>query len=162
MEISGGISIRSVTLFFFLVFGLYLIAFYGIEYLNHRQGPWEVAFQTNEAGRPSLVVSQPALKIQDVRIEFPDEQTTHTNLQQTVLFERPRKKVPFGKKIYEDLRTLPGVVTFDLFGHEIELLPRVLYVNKREVPWRSNTTIELFQTNKPAQPPKPPKGWEQQ
>jgi hypothetical protein len=49
------------------------------------------------------------------------------------------------------------VVTFDLFGHEIELLPRALIVNKRSIPWQSGATIDLWPTNKPAVPPHPPK-----
>ena len=51
---------------------------------------------------------------------------------------------------------LPGVITLDLFGHEIELLPRVLIVNKKEVPWQSGLSLVLSPTNKPAIPPKPP------
>jgi hypothetical protein len=45
-----------------------------------------------------------------------------------------------------------------LFGHEIELMPRVLVVNKTEIPWRSGATIDIWPTNKPAEPPKPLKG----
>jgi hypothetical protein len=38
---------------------------------------------------------------------------------------------------------LPGTVTLDCFGHEVELLPRVLVLNRRQVPWKSHTTNEL-------------------
>jgi hypothetical protein len=30
---------------------------------------------------------------------------------------------------------LPGVVTMNLLGHEIELMPRTLVIDKKEVPW---------------------------
>ena len=30
---------------------------------------------------------------------------------------------------------LPGIVTMNLLGHEIELMPRTLVVDKKEVPW---------------------------
>jgi hypothetical protein len=63
--------------------------------------------------------------------------------------------VIFGRVLYEDLTILPGVVTFDLFGHEIELLPRTLIINKKEIPWKSESVLELWPTNKPVQPPKP-------
>jgi hypothetical protein len=59
--------------------------------------------------------------------------------------------------IYEDLTFLPGVVTFDLLGHEVELLPRALVVNKKLVEWQSGMTVDLWPTNKPAEPPQPPK-----
>ena len=74
-----------------------------------------------------------------------------------VLFDRVKQPVPFGKVIYEDLTFLPGVVTFDLFGHEIELLPRALIANKKQVAWQSGVTVDLWPTNKPAEPPHPPK-----
>ena len=81
----------------------------------------------------------------------------HDNRQVRVAFEKVKTPVPFGKVIFEDLTFLPGVVTFDLFGHEIELLPRTLIVNKRGIPWQSGVTIDLWPTNKPAEPPHPPK-----
>ena len=43
--------------------------------------------------------------------------------------------VPFGECIYQDLMFLPGIVTMNLLGHEIELMPRTLVVDKKEVPW---------------------------
>ena len=43
--------------------------------------------------------------------------------------------VPFGECIYQDLMFLPGIVTMNLLGHEIELMPRALVVDKKEVPW---------------------------
>ena len=32
---------------------------------------------------------------------------------------------------------LPGVVTMNILGHEIELMPRTLVIDKKEVPWDS-------------------------
>ena len=43
--------------------------------------------------------------------------------------------VPFGECIYQDLMFLPGVVTMNLLGHEIELMPRTLVIDKKEIPW---------------------------
>ena len=45
--------------------------------------------------------------------------------------------MPFGECIYQDLMFLPGVVTMNLLGHEIELMPRTLVVDKKEVPWNT-------------------------
>ena len=152
----SGFTAKSIALLFVAVLLLYLGAFYGCEYMRGRKGPWEVHFHTDEAGHPSVVIYQPKLGISAVEILFHDEQLPATNLSQRVAFAKPLTPVPFGKVIYEDLTFLPGVVTFDLFEHEIELLPRVLIVNKREVPWTSDTTVELAKTNKLAIPPKPP------
>ena len=152
----SGFSARSITLFFVLVLLLYFGAFYGCEHMRARKGPWEVQFLTDETGRPSIVVYQPRLGISAVEILFADEQLPATNVSERVAFSRPLTPTPFGKEIYEDLTFLPGVITFDFFGHEIELLPRVLVANKKEIPWRSDAPIELTKADKLATPPKPP------
>jgi len=161
----SGLTPKSILVWFAVVLGLYLAAFYGMEYWNSRRGPWEVEFSSDAMGNPSIAIYQPKLRISSVEIIFTGEKVSQTNLAQKVLFDRPLAslpaKMPIGEVIYEDLRTLPGVVTFNFFGHEIELLPRVLIVNKKEIPWQSEKVIELSMTNKPAQPPKPPKGWKQ-
>ncbi len=143
----------------FIVFGvvtaLYFVAFHGIEYLRARKGPWEVAFGGDKEGNAALTVSQPALGLSGVRIVARGERAT--NAPGTVRFDQVKRPVPDGRVIYEDLTFLPGVVTFDFHGHEVELLPRSLIVNKRLVPWQSGATVDLWPTNKPAEPPQPPK-----
>ncbi|MCI0744412.1 MAG: hypothetical protein L0Y58_03300 [Verrucomicrobia subdivision 3 bacterium] len=140
-----------------IILALYFAVFYGIEGCRHAKGPWRVTFAaSNEI--PRIDVAQERLKF-FATLVFVGEANTATNLPQAVIFDQPKRSIPFGRVIYEDLTQLPGVVTFDLFGHEIELLPRALIVNKREVPWNSRPSIELFATNKPATPPQPAPGW---
>jgi len=162
--VKSGITARSIALCFVIVLGVYLAIFYGIEYSNQRQGPWEVRFISDGLGNPSIVIQQPRLNVSAVKIMFGGDKAAQTNLSQKVLFDHPVTslpvQMPFGEVIYEDLRALPGVVTFNFFGHEVELLPRVLIVNKKEIRWRSQAVIELSPTNKLPQPPRPPKGWE--
>ena len=50
-------------------------------------------------------------------------------------------EVPFGQCIFMDTTFLPGTLTFRMFGHELELLPRTLVVDHQEQPWRSGTCI---------------------
>jgi hypothetical protein len=163
-RLKPGPTPKSIALWFAIVLGLYLGIFYAVEYWNHRQGPWEVTFLTDQAGKPSIAISQPKLNISAVRIDFNGEKISTTKLSEKVQFAEPSPTLPFptpfGQVIYQDLRALPGVVTFNFFGHEVELLPRVLVVNKKELPWRSGTTLELSPADKPSSPPKPPKGWE--
>jgi hypothetical protein len=113
------------------------------KHLREKKGPWEVRFQTDSLAAPEIIVNQPALRISNVKIIFPEIRLSLTNLLTTVAFDSPLKQSPFGRVIFHDLMYLPGTVTFDLFGHEIELLPRVLIIDHQEHPWRSNTTIEL-------------------
>ena len=152
---NSGMNAKIFGLIFLVVLGLYFLLFTGIEHSRHTKGPWEVEFQTDANGDAMLVVSQPHLKVSGARIVVHGEQVT--NAPGRVAFDRVKLPVPFGRVIYEDLTFLPGVVTFDLLGHEVELLPRALVVNKKLVPWQSGTMVELWPTNKPAEPPQPPK-----
>jgi hypothetical protein len=149
------ITPKSMAVWFFVVLLLYLGVFYGMEYGRHRKGPWEVNFVSDAEGNPSVVIYQPRLNISSIELLFPGEKAMASNVSQRVAFDRPLHKVMFGRVLYEDLTILPGVVTFDLFGHEVELLPRALIVNKKEIPWKTESVLELWPTNKPAQPPKP-------
>lgn len=151
----SGITPKSIALLFPIVLVAYFGVFHGLEHLRHRKGAWEVAFRTTEQGQPLVVVSQPSLGLTDARLIFHGETTT--NAPHQIRFDRVQQSAPFGKVIYEDLTFLPGVVTFDLFGHEVELLPRVLIANKKEIPWRSGQTVDFWPTNKPAVPPTPPR-----
>ena len=151
----ANITPKSIVAWFFVVVALYLCVFYGMEYWRHRKGAWEVDFVLDRGGNPSIVIYQPRLNISSVELLFGGEKVAKTNLSQRISFDRPLNKVLFGRVLYEDLTVLPGVVTFDLFGHEIELLPRTLIINRKEVPWKSETVIELSPTNKLPQPLKP-------
>ena len=146
---------RTMALLFPVVLVAYLATFYGCERWRAHNGPWEVTFTTNALGQPVMRAAQTSLHLSNVQIAFAGE--SFTNAPETVRFDRVLRPVPFGKVIFEDLTALPGVITLDLFGHEIELLPRVLIVNKKEVSWQSGLSLVLSPTNKPAIPPKPPK-----
>ena len=153
-----GVTPKSIAVFFLLLLPAYVAVFYGIEHWRLYQGPWEVRFQSDAAGHPSLLVRQPKRNLVKLEIILQGETIPSTNLSETITFDRPFKPVPFAKVIYEDLTSLPGVVTFDLFDHEVELLPRVLVINHVEIPWQPEMTIELWPTNKPVRLPQPPKG----
>lgn len=157
----SGITLKSLALLFPVVLVAYFGVFWGLEHLRYRKGAWQVEFKTNEQGEPLVVINQPSLGVRGMQLVFHGERTTNQPGQ--VSFDRVQRPVPFGKVIYEDLTFLPGVVTFDLFGHEVELLPRVLIANKKQIPWPSDsgveagTIVDFWPTNKPAQPPAPPK-----
>ena len=151
-----GRPFRILTILFALVLALYLASFHGVEYLRHRKGPWSVRFDRTTDGTPFAEIIQPRLGITGARLLFPGE--IFTNAAETITFAlpEPSRTVPFGRVIYEDLTFLPGVVTLDLFGHEIELVPRMLVVNRKTIPWRPGALIEVAREGKPAAPPQPP------
>ena len=137
---------RHLAIGFLLALFVYITFFACDQRIRQRKGAWEVSFQTNSAGFPGILVNQRALQITNVEIVFLGEALTNGG--GFVAFSKPQQSVPFGKVKFEDLTYLPGSVAFDFFGHEVELLPRTLYVNKKEVPWKSGTTIELKPTEK--------------
>ena len=137
------------------VMALYFVVFYGIEGCRHAKGPWEVTFTNDVSGAATLVINQPRLAITNLQITFPGE-TNRTNV--SLSFSQPQQvpwDLPYGKCVFMDTTFLPGTITFDLFGHEIELIPRVLTIDQNEIPWESGKTIRVARTNGLA-PGKPP------
>ena len=134
---------RHVLIALALTVILYLVTFQWIEHRRTRKGGWRVTFQTNEAGRPSILVAQAWLGITNVSFVFPDQRIGATNLQSTLVFDQPLTNVPFGKVVYFDTTFLPGAIVLDTFHHQIQLLPRVLILDQKEVPWQSGETFQL-------------------
>ena len=145
--------LRRVILVFASALVLYVAVYSLDRRLRLRNGPWEVTFTTEISGAPAIVVAQSKLHLGDLKIVFTDEKSSATGLPQRVIFDLPARRVPFGECIFDDLMYLPGTVTLNLFGHEIELLPRVLIINHQPQPWVSGTTIQLSPADKPS--PKP-------
>lgn len=127
-------------------FGMALAIYAGFFVLDQwwrvRKGGWEVNFATHSSSNAMIIVNQPTLGITNVQIIFEGERATN-QVAGTVAFTKPQLAVPFGKVKFEDLTYLPGSVAFDFFGHEVELLPRTLYLNKKEHTWKSGSVYEL-------------------
>ena len=164
---------------FLLALAIYAVFYRGIEHRRARNGPWQVTFTNDPAGAPAILINQPRLSIRDVQISFPGEALSSTNAAitnrqlagtkpgevgqtisafGTLIFSRPRQvpyDVPFGKCVFMDTTFLPGTVTFQLFGHEIELLPRVLMIDHEEHPWLPDAVINLQQAGNLPKPSKP-------
>jgi hypothetical protein len=131
---------RHLAIGFAMALAIYAGFFTCDQRLRHRKGPWQVTFGTNAAGQASIRVNQPALQITNVQIVFQGETATNGG---QIIFNKPQQTIPFGKVKFDDLTYLPGSVAFDFFGHEVELLPRTLYLNKKEFEWNSGATFEL-------------------
>jgi len=133
-----------------LVLIAYAASYAFIQHRRVAKGPWEVTF-TREADAPILVVNQIRLGIANVRFVFADAQAS-MDVAQTLRFAEARPvpfELPFGKCLFLDPLFLPGTVVFEMFGHEIQLLPRVLTIDRVEHPWHSDATINLTATNQP-------------
>lgn len=144
---------RTIVGAFVLALTVYAGSFWGINHLRTRKGPWEVTYQTGDDTVPVIRIHQPLLGVSNVMIRFPGETVEASGLPQTVRFDGPRSAGPFGKTVFIDPTFLPGTVALDLFGHEVQLMPRVLTVNRQEIPWRSGLVLDLDPAGK--QPSRP-------
>ena len=148
--------LKHLILAFLLALLGYIVFYQAIEHRRIRRGPWRVTFTRNADGAPVILIDQPKLAITNVQLSFAGEPLPATNRPVTLVFDQPRPvpyAMPFGNCVFMDTTFLPGTVTLQLFGHEIELLPRVLVLDRQEHPWRSDTAIALS-PHRPAAPPK--------
>ena len=152
--------LKHVILALVLAVICYGIFYYGIEHRRNEKGPWQVTFTNGAAGAPLIVVDQPSIGITNVLITFVGESAAAPAANATNLppasrirrFAQPHPvpfEVPFGKCLFMDTTFLPGTITFELFGHEIELLPRALIIDFKEHPWQSGANITVDAASKP-------------
>jgi hypothetical protein len=142
---------RHFLLAFVIAVVLYAVAYSAIEHRRTRKGPWQIAFTTGPRG-PLVTVNQPGLGITNVQISFPGQRATNS-VSPPAGFATPQPvpyDVPFGKCLFMDTTFLPGTLTFNWFGHEIEFLPRVMVIDHEEHAWRSGEVIELGASIRPA------------
>ena len=138
--------VKHFVVAFLIALAVYFVAYTFIEHGRNRKGPWQVTFTTRSASGPTIMIDQPALHLTNVAISFDGNGVPGTNRSSTLIFDQPRPvpyDVPYGKCLFMDTTFLPGTLTLQLFGHEIELLPRVLIIDHREYLWQSNTNIAL-------------------
>lgn len=139
--------LKILLIAFVIALVVYAVAFFGIENRRTRRGPWQVAFTNDISGAPELIVSQSALAITNVQIIFPNAALPKNFSSQKFAFAQPREvpfDLPFGQCLFMDTTFLPGTIVFSIFGHEIQLIPRVLTIDKVEQAWKSNATISLL------------------
>lgn len=135
---------KQVILLFLVTISAYFIVFTLIEDRRTRNGPWHITF-TAEAGTPAILINQPKLGIRNLKLTFPGGAVS-TNAAQTIAFDTARETpfaVPFGQCVFLDTTSMPGTVALKVFGHQIQLLPRVLTIDAKEQAWKSDAVIPL-------------------
>jgi hypothetical protein len=142
---SGGLF-KHLTIAFVIALALYAFAYHAIEHRRNRNGPWQIAFTNDPVGRPALQINQAALGLTNVLLVFDGEQLSPTNNLESLVFDTPKPvpyPVPFGRCVFMDTTFLPGTLTFQMFGHELELLPRVMILDHEERQWFSGENVVL-------------------
>jgi hypothetical protein len=154
---SDGFLKQAVSVFVIALI-LYIFAYAAIEQRRKHDGPWQITFTNDMASVPAMLIAQPKLAITNVQIVFPDMVFPTNSAPSRFEIEQPRAvpfDVRFGRCMFLDLTSLPGTIVFSVFGHEIQLLPRVLTIDKTERSWQSGMVISLpaigsfSETNRP-------------
>jgi hypothetical protein len=124
---------------------------------KRRGGPWDLVYSVTN-GVPQLRIEHNRrFPGQAVTFAFPGETPARTDLPIAAAFSVPiTNAMPFGPVLFVDTTTLPGTVVVNCFGHVIEMLPRTLFVNLKDVGWHPGTNIVLLPAAKP--PPEKLKG----
>lgn len=115
--------------------------------LRTHKGPWAVEFDITANDTPRLTINQPSYGIRQVSILFPGETATLSNGATNILFTHPKVEIPFGEIRHHDLTYQPGVITFLIFNHEIELIRRGLFIDRQEFQWQESDGFRLSPTN---------------
>lgn len=123
---------------------IYLIAWNGLEFMRARHGPWSFEFSRRSPDELALTVNQSSLGIEGFEIVVDGvDGIEEFEGSETVVFDGVASSLPVGSVRYHDLMILPGVITIELYGNEIEFLPRTLYVNREEVAWTQEKPVRL-------------------
>jgi hypothetical protein len=149
---------KHFILAFLLALAGYVICYQLIEHRRAQNGPWLITFAASSDNGPVIVVNQSKLGITNVQISFADKALPGTNAPTTIAFGQPQPvpyDLPFGTCVFMDTTFLPGTVTLELFGHQIELLPRVLVIDGQEHPWRAEGQIVIRRRSAPTAPSPP-------
>lgn len=140
-------ALKHFGLAFLFAVVFYVVVYWGIEAFRPRKGPWEVTFTAKAREAPEIVINQFRLGITNVAIVFPGAAGPTNQLESvTIRFNEAKATpfaLPFGSCIFLDTTFLPGTVTMRFFGHEIELLPRVMVVDHLEHRWKPGDKLSL-------------------
>lgn len=144
-------SVKRVFVMFVATLFGYVTLYGGCQLVRRRGGPWNLTYAMASNGVPELRIEHPKLLgPQPVVLSFPGEKPGRTDLPITAVFSVPiTNAMPFGPVIFVDNSLLPGTVAVNCFGHVVELVPRTLFVDMKEVPWTPGAHIVLSPTNKP-------------
>ncbi len=103
--------------------------------------------KTNEAPSPALTTNARTSESTPSNFAPAIAETAEVPFTTVMTFAQPRPvpyPVPFGTCVFMDTTFLPGTVSFtNIFGHDIELLPRVLIIDRQEHAWKSGERIVL-------------------
>jgi len=136
-------SLRHFAIAFGIALVLYFAAFHLIESCRIARKPWVLTFEHRRGTPAELLIEH---ENGPTRIRFAGAPAATNEVKQTIVFDKARPVpfgVPFGTCVFLDTTFLPGTVTLQCFGHEIEMIPRVLIIDHQEHAWKPGMLIAL-------------------
>jgi hypothetical protein len=130
----------------------FLFLYLAFSQFKFYSNAWSVTFEVSD-GQTSLDITSGKFKGNRLLIFFPHAATVQATPPQTVVFwkKEAAAQVPFGHVDFVSPRPSPGRVTFRVLGHEVDLRPQAVYLDRIEYKLDSNRIIRLL----PAPPPEP-------
>jgi hypothetical protein len=131
---------------------LYITLYGGCMAVRRKGGPWVITQDKLPDGTPIVQIEHHRiLSNGPVTLRFPGEvaPARFTNHPLQRIYSQPNTNIlPYGPVVFLDTTFLPGNVTLDVFGHLVEMVPRTLYLDGKDVGWVAGTNIVLSPTNK--------------
>jgi hypothetical protein len=127
-----------------------LFAYIAFSQFKFYSDAWSVTFEVSD-GQTSLDITSGKFKNKRLQILLPHAATPLPMGPRTVVFwkKEAAAQVPFGTVNFVSPRPAPGRVTLLVLGHEIDLRPQAVYLDRQEYKLDSNRIIRLL----PAPPP---------
>ena len=145
MNDEGTKAVRNFGVVFIATLFLYVTIYGGCAAARQRGGPWVVIQGKGAGGEPWVrIAHHRVLGTNEVTLRFPGEvaPARFTNDPYTRIFNTPNTNaLPYGPTPFVDVTFFPGTVAIDVFGHLIEMVPRTLYHDGREIPWVPGTNM---------------------
>lgn len=131
---------------------LYITIYGGCMAVRRRGGPWRITQDKLSDGTPIVKIEHHRiLSNGPVTLRFPSETAParFTNHPLLRIYTQPNTNaLPYGPVLFLDTTFLPGNVTLDVFGHLVEIVPRTLYLDGRDVGWFPGTNMTLSPESK--------------
>ena len=138
--------IKHALICFGLAAVVYAVVFTFVEGRRTRLGPWVVTFHDQSGTVNAVRIDQSALGLTNITILLAASPAEGRSTNHMITFDQPQSVpfvVPGGQCVFLDLLFQPGTVVLEVEEHQIQMLPRTLAIDGKEVAWLANSVHDL-------------------
>ena len=147
MNDDGTRAVRTVIGLFVATLFFYITVYGGCMAYRRQGGPWAITQDKAPDGTPIIRIEHHRiLSNAPVTLRFPGEvaPARFTNHPLLRIYSQPNTNaLPYGPVVFLDTTFLPGNVTLYVFGHLVEMIPRTLFIDGKDVGWNPGTNISI-------------------